>query len=97
LNERFFGARDRVGDVVESGIGIEEMDADHPTEANLAAVKASDAELTRRGAGGAKSAPFRINPVRGRRRAPRTSRVRRADSCSDLRKLCAWAILGLNQ
>ena len=28
FNERIFGARDRVGDVVQSGVGIEEMDAD---------------------------------------------------------------------
>ncbi len=28
LNERFFGARDRVGDTVESGVGIDEIDVD---------------------------------------------------------------------
>jgi hypothetical protein len=28
LNERFFGARDRVGDVVQSGVKTDEMDAD---------------------------------------------------------------------
>ncbi|MEU8011747.1 hypothetical protein [Micromonospora parva] len=28
LNERFFGARDRVGDVAQSGAGIEDIDAD---------------------------------------------------------------------
>lgn len=28
LNERFFGARDRVGDVAQAGVGIEEMDAE---------------------------------------------------------------------
>lgn len=28
LNERFFGARDRIGDVVQSGVSVDEIDAD---------------------------------------------------------------------